>query len=153
MQTPWKQNDSWTEIPFRYSHYLFTEEIITESKEITSICRGETLGEQNKKSICCIIPKHQFGFCMVGHTTMKQLHPIITIIRHSFEEKLYCSALFIDIVQDLNKECLKSYSFYHRVLVYFFKTTYQIYSLQLKSKTLYPNSAGVRHYSILYPLL
>ncbi len=45
-----------------------------------------------------IIPEHQFGF-REKHGTIEQVHRIITLIRSAFENKLYCSALFIDISQ------------------------------------------------------
>lgn len=49
-----------------------------------------------------IIPQHQFGF-RKKHSTIEQVHRIVTLIRETFEAKLYCSALFIDIAQAFDK--------------------------------------------------
>ena len=44
------------------------------------------------------IPDHQFGF-RKKHGTIEQTHRLVTVIRKAFEEKKYCSALFIDVSQ------------------------------------------------------
>lgn len=49
-----------------------------------------------------IIPEHQFGF-REKHSTIEQVHRITTLIRSAFENKQYCSALFIDISQAFDK--------------------------------------------------
>lgn len=42
------------------------------------------------------IPNHQFGFCN-QHSTIEQVHRITSIIEKAFEEKNYCSAVFLDV--------------------------------------------------------
>ena len=49
-----------------------------------------------------IIPMHQFGF-RKKHSTTEQVHRIVTLIRKTFEDKQYCSALFIDISQAFDR--------------------------------------------------
>lgn len=49
-----------------------------------------------------IIPVHQFGF-RKDHGTIEQVHRIVTLVRKAFEDKLYCSSLFIDISQAFDK--------------------------------------------------
>lgn len=53
----------------------------------------------NKKNI---IPNHQFGFRR-KHGTPEQCHRIIKVISDSFENKKYCSAVFLDIQQAFDK--------------------------------------------------
>ena len=48
------------------------------------------------------IPTHQFGF-REKHNTIEQTHRLINIISKTFEEKKYCSALFIDVSQAFDK--------------------------------------------------
>ena len=48
------------------------------------------------------IPNHQFGFRR-KHSTIEQTHRIVNVIRKAFEEKKYCSALFIDVSQAFDK--------------------------------------------------
>lgn len=50
----------------------------------------------------CIIPDHQFGF-RHKHGTPEQCHRIINAIRYSLENKMYCSAVFLDIQQAFDK--------------------------------------------------
>lgn len=49
-----------------------------------------------------IIPNHQFGF-RKQHSTIEQVHRLTNQIRGTFENKQYCSALFIDISQAFDK--------------------------------------------------
>lgn len=49
-----------------------------------------------------IIPPHQFGF-QAKHGTIEQVHRITSEIRKAFEEKKYCSALFLDVAQAFDK--------------------------------------------------
>lgn len=56
---------------------------------------------------------------------------------------MYSSALLRDITQALHDPwSKKSHTFCHRILIYFFKIAFQSNSLQLKLKTLYPNTAS-----------
>lgn len=48
------------------------------------------------------IPNHQFGFRSL-HSTIEQTHRVVQVIRKAFEEKKYCSALFIDVSQAFDK--------------------------------------------------
>lgn len=52
--------------------------------------------------ITAIIPDHQFGF-RGGHGTVEQCHRVVDYIKHSFEEKKYCSAVFIDVSQAFDR--------------------------------------------------
>ena len=49
-----------------------------------------------------IVPDHQFGF-RDKHGTPEQCHRVIKVINVSFENKRYCSAVFLDIVQAFDK--------------------------------------------------
>lgn len=46
--------------------------------------------------------EHQFGF-RAQYSTTKQTHRVVTKIRHYLESKRYCSAVFMDISQELDK--------------------------------------------------
>ncbi|GBP08695.1 Probable RNA-directed DNA polymerase from transposon X-element [Eumeta japonica] len=48
------------------------------------------------------IPDHQFGFRR-QHSTIEQTHRLVQVIRSAFEQKSYCSALFIDVSQAFDK--------------------------------------------------
>lgn len=43
-----------------------------------------------------LIPNYQFGFRQ-QHSTIEQVHRIVNKIHHSFEDKLLCSAVFLDV--------------------------------------------------------
>lgn len=49
-----------------------------------------------------IIPKYQFGF-RSQHSTIEQVHRIVSVVRKDLEEKRYCSAAFLDISQAFDK--------------------------------------------------
>lgn len=49
-----------------------------------------------------IIPDHQFGF-RHQHGTPEQCHRIVNVIRDSLEQKLYCSAVFLDVKQAFDR--------------------------------------------------
>lgn len=49
-----------------------------------------------------IIPLHQFGF-QAEHSTIEQVHRIAAYIRKVYEEKKYCSAIFLDVAQAFDK--------------------------------------------------
>lgn len=51
---------------------------------------------------CNAIPDHQFGFRR-QHGTVEQVHRVCNHIRKSLEEKLYCSAAFLDVQQAFDK--------------------------------------------------
>jgi hypothetical protein len=48
------------------------------------------------------IPLHQFGFRQ-EHSTPQQCHRIVEYIKHAFERKEYCPAIFLDITQAFDK--------------------------------------------------
>lgn len=48
------------------------------------------------------LPDHQFGF-RNRHSTIDQVHQVTTIIERAFEDRKYCSAVFLDIAQALDK--------------------------------------------------
>lgn len=50
----------------------------------------------------CIIPDHQFGF-RHKHGTPEQCHRLVNVITDTFERKLYCSAVFLDVKQAFDK--------------------------------------------------
>lgn len=108
-----------------------------------------------------IIPAHQFGFRR-GHSTIEQVHRIVTLIRNAFEEKLYCSSLFIDISQAFDKVWHKGllYKIYctlppntHKILKSYLSE--RQFVVKFKNAISSPRniSAGVPQGSILGPLL
>lgn len=108
-----------------------------------------------------IIPDHQFGF-RKGHNTIEQVHRIVTYIRSAFENRQYCSALFIDISQAfdkvwheglLHKICETLPPNTHKLL----KSYLSNRSFEVKSNGIFSSSkkinAGVPQGSILGPIL
>ncbi|XP_052743468.1 probable RNA-directed DNA polymerase from transposon BS isoform X1 [Bicyclus anynana] len=55
-----------------------------------------------KEHLSTVLPNHQFGF-REKHGTVEQVHRIVDIISRSLENKLYCSAVFLDISQAFDK--------------------------------------------------
>jgi Reverse transcriptase (RNA-dependent DNA polymerase) len=49
-----------------------------------------------------LIPTHQFGF-RNNHSTIDQIHRIITIIENTLENKKVCSTVFLDVAQAFDK--------------------------------------------------
>lgn len=49
-----------------------------------------------------ILPDHQFGF-RHKHGTPEQCHRVINVITETFERKLYCSAVFLDVKQAFDR--------------------------------------------------
>ena len=49
-----------------------------------------------------IIPQHQFGF-RAKHGTVEQVNRITNEIRKAFDDKKYCSAIFLDVAQAFDK--------------------------------------------------
>lgn len=108
-----------------------------------------------------IIPEHQFGF-RAKHSTIEQVHRIVTLIRSAFENKQYCSALFIDISQAFDKVWHDGLIFKisrllpentHKLLrSYLTDRTFKVRSKD-EFSSLRKISAGVPQGSILGPLL
>lgn len=55
-----------------------------------------------KEHLGTVLPEHQFGF-RERHGTIEQVHRIVDIINRSLENKLYCSAVFLDISQAFDR--------------------------------------------------
>jgi hypothetical protein len=47
-------------------------------------------------------PAHQFGFGR-AHSTIQQCHRITGVLNKAFEEQKYCSAVFLDVSQAIDK--------------------------------------------------
>ena len=61
------------------------------SEEITPVVESKRL-----------IPDLQFGF-RKKHGTVEQVHRVVNIINTAFDEKKYCTSVFLDIDQDFDK--------------------------------------------------
>ena len=48
------------------------------------------------------IPNFQFGF-RTNHSTVEQIHRVVTNIERALEERKYCAAIFIDVAQAFDK--------------------------------------------------
>lgn len=108
-----------------------------------------------------IIPEYQFGFRQ-HHGTPEQCHRIIKVISASFERKMYCSAVFLDIQQAFDKV-------WHEGLLYKLKKLlpapfYLFLKSYLKGRSFYVKinnetsdikyiAAGVPQGSVLAPVL
>lgn len=108
-----------------------------------------------------LIPQHQFGF-RSKHSTIDQVHRIVSVIEKSLEEKKICTALFLDVAQAFDKVWHKG------LLCKIHKTLPQEYYTILKSyinqrffrikcggsySTLKEIKAGVAQGSVIGPLL
>ena len=60
-------------------------------KELTPIVEAQRL-----------ITDHQFGF-RKKHDTMEQVYRVVDVINTAFEEKKYCTAVFLDISQAFDR--------------------------------------------------
>jgi len=107
------------------------------------------------------IPDFQFGF-RAKHSTIEQIHRMTTVIERAFENKEYCSAVFLDVSQAFDKV-------WHRGLIYKLSKNLPANYCQLLESYLtdrkfrvkdqetysdyYPIQAGVPQGSVLAPLL
>ena len=69
------------------------------SKIFEKVFQGKIIPFLNNNSI---IPVHQFGF-REHHGTIEQVNRLTGEIRKSFEQKKYCSAIFLDVAQAFDK--------------------------------------------------
>lgn len=108
-----------------------------------------------------IIPNHQFGF-RKNHSTIEQVHRIVTLVRKAFEQKQYCTSLFIDISQAFDKVWHEG--LIHKIKQLLPRCTHKILSSYLSNRTFAVRlnsiisdtkvvSAGVPQGSILGPFL
>jgi len=108
-----------------------------------------------------IIPNHQFGF-RKKHGTVEQVHRLVHIITQGYENKMYASALFIDVSQAFDKVWTKG--LIHKIKMHFPKNISEFLSSYLTNRKFivkYKNftsepkliEAGVPQGSILGPFL
>ena len=108
-----------------------------------------------------IIPDHQFGF-RESHGTVEQVHRVVSEIRNSLEQKLYCSAAFLDITQAFDKvwhegliykiRTLLPTSFYAIIKNYLLNRKFLV-KYNSASTSLHEIYAGVPQGSVLGPVL
>ena len=108
-----------------------------------------------------LIPAHQFGFRR-KHGTIEQVHRVANEIRKTFEEKKFCSALFLDVAQAFDKVWhegliykIRQYfpAAFHKILIsYLSERKYRI-KYQDFTTDKYCIRAGVPQGSVLGPLL
>ena len=108
-----------------------------------------------------ILPKHQFGF-REGHGTIEQVHRIIEIINSSFENKKYCSAVFLDIAKAFDKVWHEGllfkikrslpHSFFQIIKSYLEKRCFEV-KYNAATSSMYEIKSGVPQGSILGPVL
>lgn len=108
-----------------------------------------------------IIPDHQFGF-RSQHGTIEQVHRIVNAIKLTYEEKKYCSAVFLDIAQAFDKVWHKGLvhkikellpNNFHLVLQnYLTQRQYQVKQNEIITDLNYI-TAGVPQGSVLGPVL
>ena len=108
-----------------------------------------------------LIPDHQFGF-RKKHGTIEQVHRVVDVINTAFEDKKYCTAVFLDISQAFDKvwhdgllyktKKLLPISFFNFLRSYI-KERYFFVKQGESATDLHTINAGVPQGSILGPLL
>ena len=108
-----------------------------------------------------LIPAHQFGFRR-KHGTIEQVHRVANEIRKAFEERKFCSAIFLDVAQAFDKVWhegliykIRQYfpAAFHKIFVsYLSERKYRI-KYQDFTTDEYGIMAGVPQGSVLGPLL
>lgn len=114
------------------------------------------------ESFAKALPTHQFGF-RVNHGTDQQLARVSQFLMHSFEERNYCSAIFIDIKEAFDR--VWHDGLLSKLSKLLPPTLYRILESYLADRTFYVNSndgiissigsikAGVPQCSVLGPIL
>lgn len=107
------------------------------------------------------IPNHQFGFRQ-GHSTVQQTHRITQAINQAFEEKKYCTSVFLDVSQAFDKvwhagllhkiKSILPLKYFHLLKSYLTNRKFRIRVGQEISGN-YPIRAGVPQGSVLGPVL
>lgn len=104
-----------------------------------------------------LIPIHQFGFRQ-EHATVEQIHRLIENIHRAFEEKNYCSAVFLDVSQAFDKVWYLGLLYklkrivphpYYLVLKSYLSNRHFLVKYQDKIITLNPILTGVPQGSVL----
>jgi hypothetical protein len=108
-----------------------------------------------------VIPSHQFGFRQL-HSTIEQVHRVYNRIRECLEQKQYCSAVFLDVLQAFDRvwhkgllvkiKTLLPHSMFHILESYLSDRTFLIKQGNARSK-LHVIKAGVPQGSVLGPVL
>uniref|UniRef100_A0ABD2W1S9 Reverse transcriptase domain-containing protein n=1 Tax=Trichogramma kaykai TaxID=54128 RepID=A0ABD2W1S9_9HYME len=108
-----------------------------------------------------LIPEYQFGF-RESHSTLEQVNRIVVKIRESFENKKYCSAVFLDVAQAFDK--VWHAGLLYKIKLHFPDSYYQLLKSYLENRTfqtkvggetseLHKIHAGVPQGSVIGPTL
>lgn len=108
-----------------------------------------------------LFPDHQFGF-REKHSTIEQVHRVVDIVNKTFEEKKYCSALFLDVSQAFDKVWHEGLLFKIKmnvpdsmftILKSYLEERYYRVKHEADTSKIYPIRSGVPQGSVLGPIL